>query len=120
MHRQLRHWRAWLPCASTTAPDQKEFLSTLSDLEAMAMLGRYYASKIRGAAELAVYRANPQRDASITSAPSRTSTKPSMTGRRMPGRLPASTTPNSSLALITWIGGRILEDVKRGGSVGSG
>ena len=44
-----------------SSPDQKEFLSTLSDLEAMALLGQYYASKIRGAAELAVYRADPQR-----------------------------------------------------------
>jgi hypothetical protein len=44
-----------------TSPDQKEFLSTLSDLESMALLGRYYASKIRGAAELAVYRADPKR-----------------------------------------------------------
>ncbi len=47
----------------TPHPDQKEFLSTLSDLEAMALLGRYYASKIRGAAELAVYRADPKRRA---------------------------------------------------------
>jgi hypothetical protein len=44
-------------------PNQKEFLSTLSDLEAMALLGRYYANKIRGAADLAVYRADPQRRA---------------------------------------------------------
>ena len=29
----------------------------------MALLGRYYANKIRGAAELAVYRADPQRRA---------------------------------------------------------
>ena len=43
------------------ALNQKEFLSTLGDLEAMALLGRYYARKIRGAAELAVYRADPQR-----------------------------------------------------------
>ncbi|TWU31201.1 hypothetical protein [Novipirellula artificiosorum] len=46
-----------------SVPSQKEFLSTLSDLEAMALLGRYYASKIRGAAELAVYRADPERRA---------------------------------------------------------
>ena len=47
----------------TADPDQKELLSTLGDLEAMAYLGRYYANKIRGAAELAVYRADPQRRA---------------------------------------------------------
>jgi hypothetical protein len=35
---------------------QEEMLSTLQDLEAMAYLGRYYADKIRGAAELAIYR----------------------------------------------------------------
>ncbi len=44
-----------------TPPDDKELRSTLGDLEAMAYLGRYYASKIRGAAELAVYRADPSR-----------------------------------------------------------
>lgn len=43
------------------AGDQEEFLSTLLDLEAMAYLGRYYADKIRGAAELAVYRQDPSR-----------------------------------------------------------
>lgn len=44
-----------------TDPERKELLSTLGDLEAMAHLGRYYASKIRGAAELAVFRADPTR-----------------------------------------------------------
>lgn len=39
----------------------KELLSTLADLEAMAHLGRYYADKIRGAAHLAVFRADPNR-----------------------------------------------------------
>lgn len=38
------------------AGENEELLSTLLDLEAMAYLGRYYADKIRGAAELAVYR----------------------------------------------------------------
>jgi len=38
------------------ADGQEEMLSMLGDLEAMAYLGRYYADKIRGAAELAVYR----------------------------------------------------------------
>jgi hypothetical protein len=38
------------------ASGQEELLSTLVDFEAMAYLGRYYADKIRGAAELAVYR----------------------------------------------------------------
>lgn len=36
--------------------NNEELLSTLLDLEAMAYLGRYYADKIRGAAELAVFR----------------------------------------------------------------
>ena len=40
---------------------QKEFLSTLGDMEAMAFLGRYYADKIRGAAELAVFREDKNR-----------------------------------------------------------
>jgi hypothetical protein len=38
------------------AGKNEELLSTLLDLETMAYLGRYYADKIRGAAELAVYR----------------------------------------------------------------
>jgi hypothetical protein len=36
--------------------DSKELAATLTDMESMAYLGRYYADKIRGAAELAVYR----------------------------------------------------------------
>jgi len=43
------------------AGGQEEMLSTLMDLEAMAYLGRYYADKIRGAAELAVYRQDSSR-----------------------------------------------------------
>jgi hypothetical protein len=35
----------------------------LTDAKAMACLGRYYADKIRGAAELAVFRADSQRTA---------------------------------------------------------
>ena len=46
------------------AKGQEELLSTLIDLEAMAYLGRYYADKIRGAAELAIYR----QDASLKKA----------------------------------------------------
>jgi len=46
------------------AGGQEEMLSVLTDLEAMAYLGRYYAAKIRGAAELAVYR----QDASLKQA----------------------------------------------------
>lgn len=38
------------------AGGEEELLSVLTDLEAMAYLGQYYADKIRGAAELAVYR----------------------------------------------------------------
>ena len=39
----------------------KELAATLTDIESMAYLGRYYADKIRGAAELAVFRADPRR-----------------------------------------------------------
>jgi hypothetical protein len=39
----------------------KELAATLTDMESMAYLGRYYADKIRGAAELAVYRADKSR-----------------------------------------------------------
>jgi len=39
----------------------KELAATLGDIESMAYLGRYYADKIRGAAELAVFRAEPAR-----------------------------------------------------------
>ena len=39
----------------------KELAATLTDMEAMAHLGRYYADKIRGAAELAVFRADRHR-----------------------------------------------------------
>jgi hypothetical protein len=40
---------------------RKELAATLTDMESMAYLGRYYADKIRGAAELAVYRADKNR-----------------------------------------------------------
>ncbi|TWU62045.1 hypothetical protein [Crateriforma conspicua] len=46
---------------STAKQSSPELLSTLTDLEAMAWLGKYYAAKIRGAAELAVYRADRTR-----------------------------------------------------------
>ena len=39
----------------------KELAATLSDVRAMAHLGRYYADKIRGAAQLAVFRADSSR-----------------------------------------------------------
>jgi len=39
-----------------TRPGDKEFLATVSDVTSMATLGRYYAAKIRGATELALYR----------------------------------------------------------------
>jgi hypothetical protein len=39
----------------------KELAATLTDMESMAYLGRYYADKIRGAADLAVYRADKSR-----------------------------------------------------------
>jgi hypothetical protein len=46
---------------SKKAARNKELKVTLTDMEAMAYLGRYYADKIRGAAELAVFRADSQR-----------------------------------------------------------
>jgi hypothetical protein len=41
----------------------KELAAMLTDMEAMAYLGRYYADKIRGAAALAVFRADSKRKA---------------------------------------------------------
>jgi hypothetical protein len=41
----------------------KELAATLTDVRAMAHLGRYYADKIRGAAQLAVFRADATRRA---------------------------------------------------------
>jgi hypothetical protein len=40
----------------------KELSATLTDIRAMACLGRYYADKIRGAADLAVFRAAPSQE----------------------------------------------------------
>lgn len=37
---------------------EKELAATLTDIRALSHLGRYYADKIRGAAQLAVFRAN--------------------------------------------------------------
>jgi len=53
---------------SRKAGNNKELRATLTDAEAMAYLGRYYADKIRGAAELAVFRADSQRKANHRSA----------------------------------------------------
>lgn len=39
----------------------RELAATLSDMESMAYLGRYYADKIRGAADLSVFRADNNR-----------------------------------------------------------
>ena len=39
----------------------KELAATLTDMESMAYLGQYYADKIRGAADLAVFRADTNR-----------------------------------------------------------
>jgi len=38
------------------AKKNADFASTLEDIRAMALLGKYYAAKIRGATELAIYR----------------------------------------------------------------
>ena len=45
----------------SSAGANEELAATLADIESMAYLGRYYAEKIRGAAELAVFRTRPQR-----------------------------------------------------------
>jgi hypothetical protein len=53
---------------SATARRNPELRDTLEDIRAMALLGKYYAAKIRGATELALYRATklaPQRQAAI-------------------------------------------------------
>ena len=44
-----------------TSKPTKELAATLTDIESMAYLGRYYADKIRGAAELAVFRTDSER-----------------------------------------------------------
>jgi len=46
--------------AAGSTPD-RELAATLGDMESMAWLGRYYADKIRGAADLAIFRADPKR-----------------------------------------------------------
>jgi hypothetical protein len=45
----------------SAGPSGKELAATLTDIRAMAHLGRYYADKIRGAAQLAVFRADSSR-----------------------------------------------------------
>ena len=42
--------------ASSSAKRNAELAATLEDIRAMALLGRYYAAKIRGATSLALYR----------------------------------------------------------------
>ena len=42
--------------AGMDARDDRELRATLADIKAMALLGKYYAHKIRGATELALYR----------------------------------------------------------------
>ncbi len=44
-----------------TSRSNKELTATLTDMQSMAYLGRYYADKIRGAADLAVFRADSAR-----------------------------------------------------------
>jgi hypothetical protein len=46
---------------SENAGPDPELGATLTDIEAFAWLARYYGEKIRGAADLAVYRADPTR-----------------------------------------------------------
>ncbi len=51
-----------LPALRESAGDNTELKETLSDIESMAYLGRYYADKIRGAAKLAIYREGGRKD----------------------------------------------------------
>jgi len=44
-----------------SSDSNKELAATLTDIESIAYLGRYYANKIRGAADLAVFRTCPER-----------------------------------------------------------
>lgn len=44
-----------------SAKDNKELRLTIADIRAMALLGKYYAHKIQGAAELAIYRTNKEK-----------------------------------------------------------
>ncbi|HEY3755866.1 MAG TPA: carbohydrate-binding family 6 protein [Opitutaceae bacterium] len=63
---QLRHDAGAALAGVTTlcrrAASNRELADTLDDIEAMAWLGRYYADKIDGAAELALYDATSQRE----------------------------------------------------------
>ncbi len=43
-------------------PGNNEYQATLTDMESMSALGRYYADKIRGAAELAIFREDNSRE----------------------------------------------------------
>ena len=45
----------------TLRANDAEFVATLNDVQMMAQLGKYYAAKIRGASELALYRATRDR-----------------------------------------------------------
>ncbi|HWO15011.1 MAG TPA: hypothetical protein VNN80_36160 [Polyangiaceae bacterium] len=47
---------AWAPVAPNRGGD--ELRKTLGDIRAMALLGQYYAAKIRGATQLALYRSS--------------------------------------------------------------
>jgi hypothetical protein len=54
--------QAALPALRKNVGDDVELKETLSDIESMAYLGRYYADKMRGAARLAVFREGDRRD----------------------------------------------------------
>jgi hypothetical protein len=53
-----QHALAAVKDMKAAAAANKELRLTLGDIEAMALLGRYYAAKIRGAAELALFDLN--------------------------------------------------------------
>ena len=54
--------QAALPALRARMGDDVELRETLSDIDSMAYLGRYYADKMRGAAKLALYREGGRRD----------------------------------------------------------
>ena len=58
--RDVMQWEAGYYMGADSYVWGKELNATLTDMVSMAHLGRYYADKIRGAADLAVYRADKQ------------------------------------------------------------
>ena len=85
----------------TPAASVKEYAATLGDIEAMSHLGLYYAAKIRGACDLALF--DKTGDAGHRPPPCSTSKPRSAIGKTTPPPTPANT---SNRALQSrWSGG---------------